>query len=248
MVYEPRTYRLTTDSDLVGFEVVVRETDLAVLAERDLSAEAVEAVRSVRDGLEAYVAAHPRFVESFVPLPVDADAPEVVLEMARAASAAGVGPMAAVAGAVAEQVARALAAHSCEVVVENGGDCFLVGSKDRVVALHAGASAVSGRVGILVTSDLMPVGVCTSSATVGPSVSLGRADAAAVIAESGALADAAASALGNRVHGAEDIDAAIAAVRGIPGVLGGVVVVGGAIGAWGAARLVPIAEGGPAGG
>lgn len=241
MIFEPRTYRRrVAPAGLVTFEVVVRETDLQIAAERDLTREATALVEEARAEVEGYVAHHRRFVESFVPFEVDADAPPIVRAMAAAASSAGVGPMAAVAGAVAEHVARGLAIHSAEVVVENGGDVYLIGATERVVALHAGPSPMSGRIGIVLDAGLMPVAVCTSSATVGPSVSLGRADAACVIAHDGALADAVASALGNRVHSAADVQRAIDAVKGLAGVLGLVVVVGETLGAWGAARLVSL--------
>jgi ApbE superfamily uncharacterized protein (UPF0280 family) len=241
MEYEPRTYRRSVDpSSLVTFEVVVRETDLAISARRDLSDEAVALVRSLRRDIEVFCAAYPRFAESFVPFEVPADAPGIVADMARAASVASVGPMAAVAGAMAEHVARGLAAFSDDVIVENGGDCYLIGGIDRVVGVHAGTSPLSGRVGVLVAADLQPVAVCTSSATVGPSISLGRADAAVVIAGNGALADAVASALGNRVHSGEDVQRAMDAVKHLDGVLGLAVVAGGTLGAWGAARLVPV--------
>ena len=94
-------------------------------------------------------------------------------------------------------------------------------------------------IGLALPAALLPMAVATSSGTIGPSVSLGTADAATVLASSGALADAAASAVGNRVHGAGDIEAALDVARGIPGVLGAVVTVGGALGAWGQVELVP---------
>ncbi|HEX9094221.1 MAG TPA: UPF0280 family protein [Coriobacteriia bacterium] len=241
MVFEPRTYRRSVDpAGLVTFEVVVRETDLLVSAQRDLTAEATALATSARDDLESFISSHRRFAESFVPFDVPCDAPRIVSEMADAASRAGVGPMAAVAGAIAEHVARGLAEYSDEVIVENGGDIFMLGASDRTVALHAGQSALSERVGIVLPAKLMPVAVCTSSATVGPSVSLGSADAACVIARSGAVADAVASALGNRVHSPEDVPRAIEAAKGIEGVLGLVVIAGETLGAWGAARLVAL--------
>ena len=113
---------------LVTFEVVHGETDLQVSAVRDLTHEAVVIVAALRADLEGYIGSHPRFAESFVPVEADADAPEIVRAMAAAGLAAGVGPMAAVAGAVAERVARALSAYSAEVIVENGGDLYIVGS------------------------------------------------------------------------------------------------------------------------
>jgi ApbE superfamily uncharacterized protein (UPF0280 family) len=241
MGFEPRTYRRAVEpAGLVTFEVVVRETDLQIAAGTDLSEEAIALATAARDDIESFISAHPRFVESFVPFEVPDSAPPIVREMAGAASRAGVGPMAAVAGAIAEYVARGLADLSDDVIVENGGDVFMISAVDRTLALHAGTSALSDRIGIVVPAGVMPVAVCTSSATVGPSVSLGRADAACAIAKSGALADAVASALGNRVHSGEDVSRAIAAVRHIDGVLGLVVVAGDTLGAWGAARLVSL--------
>jgi ApbE superfamily uncharacterized protein (UPF0280 family) len=241
MTFEPRTYRRRVEpAGLVTFQVMLRETDLQIAAERDLTREATALVEGARAELDGYISHHRRFVESFVPFEVDEDAPAIVRAMAAAASVADVGPMAAVAGAFAEHVARGLVAHSAEVIVENGGDVYMTGATERVVALHAGPSPLSGRVGIVVDAAMMPVAVCTSSASVGPSVSLGSADAACVIARDGALADAVASALGNRVHSAQDVQRAIDAVKGLDGVLGLVVVAGETLGAWGAARLVSL--------
>jgi ApbE superfamily uncharacterized protein (UPF0280 family) len=224
----------------VTFEVVHGETDLQVSAECDLAAEAAAVVAALREDLEGYVAAHPRFAESFVPVTVDSGAPEIVRAMAAAAETAGVGPMAAVAGAVAERVARSLAADSAEVIVENGGDVYFVGRTPRSVLLLAGDSPLSGRLAVALTAESLPCAVCTSSGTVGHSVSLGVADAVMVIAEDGALADAAATAAGNLVHGPADIERALERALGIASVRGAVIVAGGAVGALGAVTLVPV--------
>jgi hypothetical protein len=239
MVWEPRTYRhRTAASGLVSFEVVQGETDLQVSAERDLTLEAAGFVAAVRRDLETYIAAHPRFAESFVPIEVEADAPEIVRAMALAASLAGVGPMAAVAGAVAERVAHGLAAHSAEVIVENGGDLYIIGSTPRQVLLLAGDSPLSGKVALAVGVDRLPLAVCTSSGKVGHSVSLGIAHAVTVLAADGALADAVATAAGNLVRGPEDIEKALERALGVPGVRGAVAIVGEKIGALGDVTLV----------
>lgn len=242
MPYEPRSYREQVDpAGLVGFEVVHGETDLFVAAASDLTDEARDIVKELRRTLDAYVAAHPWFVESLAPVPVEDDAPGIVRSMADAAAKTGVGPMAAVAGAVAEAVARALQPRSREVIVENGGDVFVLSAKERRIRLDAGASALSRRVALLVGPAPEGIAVCTSSATVGPSLSLGSAHAATVVASGGALADAAASVLGNLLHGPTDIADALERVLAIEGVLGAVAVVGGTIGAAGAVRLAPAA-------
>jgi ApbE superfamily uncharacterized protein (UPF0280 family) len=148
--------------------------------------------------------------------------------------------MAAVAGALAARVGRRLAPLSPEVIVENGGDLFLAITQPATVALFAGKSPLSHRVGLSLDPALSPLGVCTSSATVGHSLSFGRADAACVLAQSAALADAAATALGNRVQGPESIAPSIEWVASLPDILGAVVVVGEKLGAWGRVELVPL--------
>lgn len=244
MAYQPRTYRTQVDAvGLVSFEVVYAETDLHVSALRDLSSATAAIVRVLRQDLETYIAANPRFAESYVPFPVSPGAPDIARAMAEAADVAGVGPMAAVAGAFAEAVARELEVDSPEVVVENGGDLYIIGRHERVVLLGAGDSSLSERVSIVVSGDMLPLAVCTSSGTVGPSVSYGSAHAVTVLARSGALADAAASSIGNLVHGPDDIAVGLARAGEIPGVIGAVVIVDDTIGAVGAVRLAPVRQG-----
>lgn len=145
--------------------------------------------------------------------------------------------MAAVAGAVAEAVARGLEPRSAEVIVENGGDLYLIGSRQRTVLLQAGDSPLSGRVAVELDGDRMPVGVSTSSGRVGHSASLGVAHAVTVIAGDGALADAVATASANLVHGSDDITVALERALGVPGVRGAVVIVDDRIGALGEVTL-----------
>jgi len=238
---EPRTYRTRmARPGLTGFRVAVKETDLWVLADRDYTLEVQELVIQERHQLEAYIAKNPAFLTSLAPWPPDPFAPPVVREMVEAAAAAGVGPMAAVAGALAARVGRGLVLLGPEVIVENGGDIFLAITQPATVALWAGKSALSRRVGLKLDPSLSPLGVCTSSGTVGHSLSFGRADAACVLAPSPALADAAATALGNRVQGPDAIAPALAWVGTLPEILGAVVIVGEKLGAWGRVELVPL--------
>jgi ApbE superfamily uncharacterized protein (UPF0280 family) len=238
--FGPRHYREgMVPAGLAAFTVRVGETDLWIAAARDFSREAGDSVRRHRAGLEGFIASRPDFAASLSPVEVPPDAPAMVRSMAEAGRRCGVGPMAAVAGAMAEAVARDLVSLSSEVLVENGGDLYLMGEKERTVALWAGLSPFSGKVGI----RLLPargIAVCTSSATVGPSLSLGRADAATVVARSGALADAAASFLGNRLQAPDDIEGALAAAIALPGIAGAVAMVGGKMGAQGRIKLVPL--------
>jgi ApbE superfamily uncharacterized protein (UPF0280 family) len=239
--YEPRRYRTRmARPGLKGFRVAVKETDLWVLATRDFTREVRELVIQERQQLEAYIAGHPGFLTSLAPWPPDPFAPPVVREMIEAGATAGVGPMAAVAGTLAARVGRPLVPLSPEVIVENGGDIFLAITHSATVALFAGQSPLSRRVGLHLDPSLSPLGVCTSSATVGHSLSFGRADAACVLAPSPALADAAATALGNRVQGPDTIAPALEWVAGLPEILGAVIIVGEKLGAWGQVELVPL--------
>ena len=241
MTYELRTYRTRmARPGLVGFRVAVKETDLWVLAARDFSKEVQEVVLQERHHLETYIAAHPGFLTALTPWLEDPFAPPVVQEMIAAARAVGVGPMAAVAGTLAARAGQALEPFSAEVIVENGGDLYLKVASPATISLFAGKSPLSHRVGLKIEPDMSPLGVCTSSATVGPSLSFGRADAACILAPSAALADAAASALGNRVTDAGSIAAALEWAAQVPEILGAVVIVGDKLGAWGRVELTPL--------
>jgi ApbE superfamily uncharacterized protein (UPF0280 family) len=236
-----RRYRSWVTRDgLVPFGVTVKETDLYILARTPLEQQANDAVINLRHQLEEYIKGNPRFQESLGPLPPDPHAPRIVKEMLAASRQVGVGPMAGVAGAMAEFVGTALLAFTPEVVVENGGDVFVQISTERTIGLFAGRSPLNMRVGIRVPPERTPLGICTSSATVGHSQSFGRADAVCVISPSAALADAAATALGNRVQGKEDIAEVLEEGRKLSGVEGMVIIVDDAMGAWGAYELVKL--------
>jgi len=223
--------------------VRVKETDLLILADRDVTEEARAAVLEGRASLEDYIKEHPEFLASLVPLPRDPLAPPLAKAMFDAASTVGVGPMAAVAGAIAEFVGLALVSQGVEeVVVENGGDLFIHMRENPVVRVFAGSSPLSNKVGVRLPQGVRPLGVCTSSGTVGHSLSLGRADAVTVVAGSAPLADAAATRLGNEIKGAGDIAASLALLRGVQGILGAVCIVGDRIGAWGEIELEPLSS------
>lgn len=236
---EERTYRgLIGTQGLVTFRVSVKETDLLISARADLSLAARDEVLNRRRSLEEYITANPAFLTALEPLADDPLAPALVRRMLAAGQAAGTGPMAAVAGAVAEAVGRALKPAGGEVIVENGGDLYLDTDRELSVAIHAGKSPLSARLALKIAAHDQPLGLATSSATVGHSLSFGRADAAVVAAASPAVADAAATALGNRVIDARDIGPALEALARVEGVSGGVVIVGRSMGAWGGLELV----------
>jgi len=237
---QPRTYRTLVRSGLSAYTVTVKETDLQVQTAGDCSHLARELVLEHRGCLEAYIRDNPGFLPALTPWALTGPAPPIVRDMVEASAAAGVGPMAAVAGAVAARVGQGLQAVSDQVIVENGGDIFLCTAQPATVAVYAGRSPLSLRIGVRVDGGGQPMGICTSSGTVGHSLSFGRADAICVISRSCALADAAATAVGNRILTAGDMPAALAFGGTIPGVLGLLAVVGDRMAAWGAVEIVTI--------
>ncbi|MBA3015439.1 MAG: UPF0280 family protein [Proteobacteria bacterium] len=238
-----RSYRSKVAAEgLVAFEVKLRETDLQILAARDYSEAAMDLVRQCRNQLENYLTKTPSFLSSLSPLPHDLLAPPMIQSMYTASAGAGVGPMAAVAGVVAEFVGRGL--QKCygltDIVVENGGDIYLQRQSDVTVSVFAGTSPLSHKVGIRLRADQMPAGICTSSGTVGHSLSLGKADAVTVFSSSTALADAVATRIGNEIKNERDIDSALAVAAAIDGVRGVLIIKGTAIGVWGELELLEL--------
>jgi hypothetical protein len=237
--YKPRFYRFwSQDNDLVSFNVIVKETDLFIRARRNLRKKALDVVIKQRALLEAYIERHPGFVTALEPFALGIDAPLIVKEMAEASAQVGVGPMAAVAGAIAESVGKELLKYSSEIIVENGGDIFLRLKQTRRIGIYAGNSPLSGKLALEIKSQDTPSGVCTSSGTVGHSLSFGKADAAIVLSPSAALADAAATAVGNLVKTAEDMPRAIEFVREVEGITGIAIIIGDKMAAWGKINLV----------
>jgi len=237
-MYEERTYRgRTNPAGLVPFTVEVKETDLFLLADKDLSAEARESVIGHRHKLEGYITRYPRFFTSLTPVEVELGAPGIVRMMADAGRAAGVGPMAAVAGTISELVGRDLSGLTSEIIVENGGDIYISSAKERKISLYAGDSPLSEKVALVIRPEDTPLGICTSSGRVGHSLSFGSAHAVCIVSRSTALADAAATATGNVVKGPGDVEKGIEFAQKIEGVLGVVVIAGERLGAWGKVEL-----------
>ncbi len=162
-----RTYRHQDfGSRLTAFGVVCQETDLLIRADRRLADETREKVIELRAQIETYIQRHPDFATTLMPWTTDDPAPAIVRRMIQAGNTAGVGPMAAVAGAIAGGVGRHLLTYSRQVVVENGGDIFLKTEGPATAGLLAGKSPLSMKIGIRLARTGDGVGICTSSGTV----------------------------------------------------------------------------------
>ncbi len=227
---------LARPDDLTSFRILVEQSDLLVCALRPLEMQARTLVWDARRQITDYMDSHPQFVAALAPQPPDAAAAPVVSAMLRASRQAGVGPMAAVAGAIAEYVGRGLLVQSEEVIVENGGDVFLCSRRRREVALLAEHTALGGlRIALPPAPD--GLGFATSAGTIGHSLSFGTADAVMVLADSAALADALATAVGNRIREPDDLAPALATAQ-VLGARGVVALAAGHVAAWGAIELL----------
>jgi ApbE superfamily uncharacterized protein (UPF0280 family) len=236
--YQPRIYRHRIETkDLAAFTVIEKETDLYIRAASNLQRKARRIVLKYREQVEHYIKQNPEFQTSLKPLPSPQEAPRIIKEMIEAGQKANVGPMAAVAGAVAEFVGRELLEFSPEIIIENGGDIFIKVNSKKVVGIYAGDSPLTGKIGLEIEPQETPLGICTSSGTVGHSLSFGNADAVVIVAESAVLADAAATVVCNMVKKPADINPAIEAGRNISGLKGIVIIMGGDIGVWGSIKL-----------
>ena len=240
-MYQERTYRnLIETAQLQAYRVVVKETDLMVYTATRLEDEAKELVLEQRGYVETFIKAHPDFARALNPWRLEGPAPGIIVDMVKAARNAGVGPMATIAGAIAEQVGHGLLKTSDQVIVENGGDVFIKTNSSVTVGIFAGKSPLSLRIGIRLESGSKPEAVCTSSGTIGHSLSLGKADAVCVVADSCSIADAAATSIGNLIDSPTDIENAIKAGRRIEQLRGIVVIVSKKIGMWGDLEVVSL--------
>lgn len=239
--YRQRSYRKRVNAqDLVSFHVAVKETDLWVSTNRRLENETRDLIFDSRHQLDAYMRTHMDFLTTLQPYPEDPCAPPLVKEMIEATSDLGVGPMASVAGAIAQFVARGLLPFSDQVIVENGGDIFLKANRPVTVCILAGQSRLSGRIGVVIPEQKMPLGICASSGTVGHSLSLGTADVVCILSPSAALADGAATALGNRIKKKTDLEKIAAWADHVKGISGGLAIMGEKMTMWGDIELVSL--------
>lgn len=238
MEYQPRFYRSWVKSpDLVRCNVIIEESDCLISAAVNLESKARQSILKYRAILKKFIAAHPLFLTTLEPYPVEAGAPLIVKDMAECGAQAGVGPMAAVAGAIAQYCAQDLSKYAPELIIENGGDIYMLSHVERLLGIFAGHSALSGKIGIAISAGQTPLGISTSSGTVGHSLSFGKADAVVILAQTATLSDAVATAIGNIIITPQDIEAGIQKAQKIAGVKGVLIIKDDQMGIWGDVRI-----------
>jgi uncharacterized protein len=213
----------------------LKETIVTIAGDYQAHIEAAkEAIRIHRAVLEMFILSDPYFQLTLEPYECPKIAPEVVRRMIKAGNTMGIGPMSAVAGTISALAVEAMIEAGAKyAIVDNGGDIALINDRPIVVGIYAGQSPIKN-LGLVFEPRDSITGVCTSAGTVGPSISFGMADAAIIFSDDVALADAAATALGNEVGiGKESVVASFKVVKGIPGIKGALVIQGEYIGMWG---------------
>ncbi|MGC8816334.1 MAG: UPF0280 family protein [Candidatus Hadarchaeum sp.] len=225
-----------------------KETHLRIKCDFDQAIDAaISAALRARIEIERLILTCPEFRWSLEPVKLEGNHPRVIELMLLASELASVGPFAAVAGAISQVAAEAaLAAGAKNVLVDNGGDISIFGDKEFRVGIFAGAAAGSGKLGFLVKKEELPIGICASSGTVGHSLSFGWADVAVAVADDAALADAAATSIGNAVCG-DDVEQSIKSglerAKNIPEIRGCLIIRDKHVGAWGKLpELISIGE------
>ena len=186
-----------------------KESDISIISDSKRAiSKAKENFYFHRRNLDIYIAKNIDFVNTFSPIKVNTEF-EIINLMAEVAEICDVGPMASVAGALADlmlesmklrKINQVVESSPCKVaLVENGGEIAVDSEEPIKIALYAGENELNLNLGFMINKKDCPLGIGTSSATVGHAISLGQADAVTVFAKNSALADAAATKICNSV-------------------------------------------------
>lgn len=210
-MYEERLYRQNMGKDLDYFTLSVKETDLWIALSKGFTNEALKLelkkyIIKERIKINEYILLDPQFGASLIAYKVKNDAPEIIKKMSDFSFCANVGPMAGVAGAFSLLVGNFLKSKGIpEIIVENGGDIFVYGKKNLTVGVYAGSSVFSNKINLEISIEEKGLGICSSSASFGHSLSFGKADLVTIISKDVVLADLFATAVCNKVKSKEDI-------------------------------------------
>lgn len=234
MEYKDRNYRSRFAGDnRRWFSVKFLESDLWIGVDSGSYSQSMEAdtyalLVDLRRAMDAYLLMDPQYKAALQPYDAGLEAPDILKEMSRVSHKTGIGPMSAVAGAVALKVAEFLKSKYGvkEVIVENGGDIYADATADMDIAVFAGQSPLSEKVGLHIPASAFPCGICTSSGTVGPSLSLGKADAMLIVCRDVLLADSYATAMANRIKTVNDLQLVIEQIQSIPDILAALAIKG----------------------
>ncbi len=199
--YRPRT-RVKNN-----FTLKYRHCSIAVSSDADVEKECRENLPLIYGEVENRVLSDAVFAESLIPVNGNENDTPIIKQMIEAGKKAGTGPMAAVAGSIAEALFRSVKTPFNTLIIENGGDIFASSREDLICGLYTGSSF--DKFALKIKKSLLPCGISSSSAKIGHSLSFGKALLAVVISPSGALSDTFATALANSVQSEKDLENAV---------------------------------------
>ena len=232
-----RKYRDYKGTSEFKFNVTYRESDLLIISDKNIKNEAIKSLIKYRRFIEGHIKKYPEFYSSLKPLKIpEKSLPDIIKDMYKAGKAANVGPFASVAGAISEFVAKDLKFFCNEIIIENGGDNFIDTKGDRIIRIF---SDNLNSLGIKIFKNIQPVAVCSSSAKIGHSLSLGNAELVTVIAKNGAIADAFATSICNKIKDERDLQIVLNNVK-MDKLIGVLAIIDGKIGIKGKIDLVKI--------
>jgi len=234
--YKRRFYRDCIEAK--GFclsRVAIKETDLQILTDKTVERDfLLRRVNKYRSDIENYIAKDNRFLTALKPVEVELKAPLIIKEMSRAAKLAHVGPMASVAGAIAQCLGKDLLRRGFkDVIIENGGDIFLKITKACKIGIYAGKSKLWKGLSLKIEPGNTPLGVCASSGTIGHSLSFGCAESVVILSKNAFLADSVATATCNLVKSKKDLEVALNFARSVRGISGAVIIFKNNLASWG---------------
>lgn len=223
-----------------NWRIIYKYSDLLVSCDRDLSFKIGRLIKEIYDLLESFIKKEQSFQKSLSPVKIEQNFPDIIKKMCRRAAIFNVGPMAAVAGAVCEYIAAGLDRHCRRLIIENGGDVYIKSNKDVDIGVYLKNVNFKDKIYLKIKAKDTPCGVCSSSGSFGHSLSMGKSDLVAVLSKSTISADAAATAIANKIIKPSDIDENIEHYKTIKDISGILIIKDDRIGLWGNIELVNI--------
>lgn len=233
-MYQQRIYRNKMDIDSLNkYHVIQGESDLLIFSSQLDLAKVEKYLKNCRDDILRAISQDNNFLTSLTPIDLNSKMPKIVKDMVLATSHYKVGPMAAVAGAIAQYLGRYIKGMSEEVIIENGGDIYISTKSEKVIKIYSKDKVYEDKLEIILKPDQKEVALCTSSGKLGHSKSFGNSDAVMIKAEDAILADAAATAFANKLQSKRDIERVLSQAKDDKYIMGIIILIDGNLGVWG---------------
>ena len=222
-----------------SFRLDYKYSGLYIICNRDISSELEEPILGFYRDIKTVIDGQTDFEKSLAPIKVGKDPPRIIKEMCYAGEVFSVGPMASVAGALCDHLAKSLMGRCSFLMIENGGDVYIKSGGPVEVGIFTKNIYFRDKLTLLLEAGQTPCGICSSSGSFGHSLSLGKSDLVTVLSRTATIADAAATSIANTINSEEDIDEAITRFSQYKEVDGLIIIKNKRIGLWGKLQLAP---------